>query len=93
MPFMAASEATSAVSRAATRSVALRHSALAQPEDDRWIIEGAGGVLVPVNASQLMVDLIVRLGLPALVVARSVTVRSGNAMSFSVISASATSVP
>ena len=42
-----------------------------QPTTDRWIIEGAGGVLVPVNASQLMVDLIVRLGLPALVVARS----------------------
>jgi dethiobiotin synthase len=43
----------------------------AQPEGDAWIIEGAGGVLVPVNAAQLMVDLISRLRLPALVVARS----------------------
>jgi dethiobiotin synthase len=37
----------------------------------RWIVEGAGGVLVPVNARQLMIDLIGRLGLPAVVVSRS----------------------
>ena len=36
-----------------------------------WIIEGAGGVLVPLNDEQLMVDLMSRLGLPALVVART----------------------
>ena len=36
-----------------------------------WIVEGAGGVLVPINRSSLMVDLIGRLGLAALVVARS----------------------
>ena len=42
-----------------------------QPSSDRWVVEGAGGVLVPVNASQLMIDLIARLGLATLVVARS----------------------
>lgn len=42
-----------------------------QPRSHRWIVEGAGGVLVPLNGSDLMVDLIVRLGLGTLVVARS----------------------
>ena len=37
----------------------------------RWIIEGAGGVLVPLNESELMIDLMVQLQLPILVVARS----------------------
>lgn len=35
------------------------------------VVEGAGGVLVPLNETALMVDLIERLRLPALVVARS----------------------
>jgi dethiobiotin synthetase len=35
------------------------------------IIEGAGGVLVPVNESQSMIDLIVMLGLPVIVGART----------------------
>lgn len=43
----------------------------AQPSTDRWIIEGAGGVLVPLNGSALMIDLMVRLGVAALVVGRS----------------------
>jgi dethiobiotin synthetase len=42
-----------------------------QPLEDRWVVEGAGGVLVPVNASELIIDLIARLGLATLVVARS----------------------
>jgi dethiobiotin synthetase len=37
---------------------------------DRWIVEGAGGVLVPLNESALMVDLMVRLALPVVIVAR-----------------------
>lgn len=37
----------------------------------RWIVEGAGGVFVPINRSETMLDLIRRLGLPALVAARS----------------------
>lgn len=36
-----------------------------------WVVEGAGGVLVPVNESDMMVDLMSRLGLPVVVVARS----------------------
>ena len=36
-----------------------------------FIVEGAGGVLVPLNESTLMVDLMARLALPVLVVARS----------------------
>lgn len=36
-----------------------------------WIVEGAGGVLVPLNKQQLMIDLIAGLGLPTLIVARS----------------------
>ena len=35
------------------------------------IIEGAGGVLVPVNQSQTMIDLMVLLGLPVIVAART----------------------
>jgi dethiobiotin synthetase len=38
---------------------------------DRWIVEGAGGVLVPLNHRELMVDLITALGLPVVIAARS----------------------
>jgi dethiobiotin synthetase len=42
------------------------------PADSRaWVIEGAGGVLVPLNTHQFMIDLIAALKLPTLVVARS----------------------
>jgi dethiobiotin synthetase len=37
----------------------------------RWIVEGAGGVLVPINDRETMADLMVRLGLPVVVVART----------------------
>ena len=39
--------------------------------DARWIVEGAGGVLVPINDSETMADLMVRLSLPVVVVART----------------------
>lgn len=35
-----------------------------------WVVEGAGGVLVPLNEEHTMLDLMKRLGLPVLVVAR-----------------------
>lgn len=35
------------------------------------IVEGAGGVMVPLNESELIIDLISAVGLPAVVVARS----------------------
>lgn len=37
----------------------------------RWIVEGAGGVLVPINESETMIDLMALLGLPVVVAARS----------------------
>ena len=39
--------------------------------DTTWIVEGAGGLLVPVNESQMTADWIAYLALPVLVVARS----------------------
>src|ERR1700681_2334973 len=39
--------------------------------DTSWIVEGAGGVLVPVNESQTMADWMACLALPVLIVARS----------------------
>ena len=36
-----------------------------------WIVEGAGGVLVPINESETMVELMIRLGLPVVVVTRT----------------------
>jgi len=47
--------------------------AAAAPDDDttRWIVEGAGGVLVPVNERETMIDLMSALGLPVVVAART----------------------
>jgi malonyl-CoA O-methyltransferase len=36
-----------------------------------WIVEGAGGVLAPLNDTQTIVDLIAMLGMPTLIAARS----------------------
>ena len=41
------------------------------PAGRRWVIEGAGGVLVPLNERDLMIDFMVHLKLPVLIVARS----------------------
>jgi dethiobiotin synthetase len=40
-------------------------------ENTRWIVEGAGGLLVPLNDSETMADWIALLGLPVLVAART----------------------
>jgi dethiobiotin synthase len=42
-----------------------------EPDSARWIVEGAGGVLVPVSDTANMADLITRLGLPVVIVART----------------------
>jgi dethiobiotin synthase len=42
-----------------------------RPATPRWIIEGAGGVMVPINERETMADLILALHIPVLVVARS----------------------
>ncbi|MCG8561288.1 MAG: dethiobiotin synthase [Hyphomicrobiales bacterium] len=41
------------------------------PGDGPLIVEGAGGLLVPLNEGALMIDLIARLGLPAILACRS----------------------
>lgn len=52
--------------------VAIALDAFVLPETPRLLIaEGAGGVLVPLNEEALMVDLMKRLGLPVILVARS----------------------
>lgn len=43
----------------------------AETNDDFWIVEGAGGVFVPLNDDDLMIDLMKRLDLPVVVAARS----------------------
>jgi dethiobiotin synthetase len=43
----------------------------AAPADRKWIVEGAGGVMVPLNERDLMRDLIRRIGFPAVVAART----------------------
>ena len=39
--------------------------------DSTWIVEGAGGAMVPLNERDLMVDLMRHLGLPVVVAART----------------------
>ena len=52
--------------------VSLDATSLRLPQTERpLVVEGAGGVLVPVAADCLMIDLIARFGLSAVVVARS----------------------
>lgn len=49
----------------------LMEIAACQMPSDRWLVEGAGGVLVPLNERELMIDLMTVLGLPVVVAARS----------------------
>ena len=41
------------------------------PHDARLVVEGAGGILVPINDDQMVIDIMQKIGLPVLVVARS----------------------
>ncbi len=41
------------------------------PQTNRLIVEGAGGVLVPLNETHLMIDLIKHLGIPVIIVSRN----------------------
>jgi len=49
----------------------IRVADLELPDGPPWIVEGAGGVLVPLNDTELMIDLMGALGLPVVVVGRS----------------------
>lgn len=65
-PHLSASLAHTAISLAP-----LMDLAWSRGDTTHWIVEGAGGVLVPLNEHDLMIDLIMVLGLPVLVAARS----------------------
>lgn len=41
------------------------------PDEGEWVVEGAGGVLVPINEKEMMLDVMQRLGLPVIVAART----------------------
>ncbi|MCP5379122.1 MAG: ATP-dependent dethiobiotin synthetase BioD [Novosphingobium sp.] len=56
---------------AAIDGVELDFDRLALPEPRPLVVEGAGGVLVPLTDSVLMVDLFADWGLPAIIVART----------------------
>lgn len=59
---------------AAREGIRIDLSMIRKPESrgaEHLIIEGAGGILVPLNESETMADLIVRIGAPVLLVARS----------------------
>jgi dethiobiotin synthase len=42
-----------------------------EPVSRKWIVEGAGGVMVPLNERDMMRDLIQRIGFPVIVAART----------------------
>jgi dethiobiotin synthetase len=41
------------------------------PPQRPWIVEGAGGVLVPINESETMIDLMRHIGLPVVIASRT----------------------
>jgi dethiobiotin synthetase len=57
--------------RARTRINISSHVSSVKEMDERWIVEGAGGALVPVNESDLMIHFMERLGLPVVIAART----------------------
>jgi len=60
-----------AAQRANVRINLEAHATAPKESDAAWIVEGAGGVLVPVNESDLMVHLMERLGLPVVIASRT----------------------
>ena len=56
---------------AALEGESIQLEAMQSPAVAQLIIEGAGGVLVPLNAHQLMIDLMVQFNLPVILVASS----------------------
>ena len=41
------------------------------PDDGEWIVEGAGGILVPLNETEMVLDLMEQLALPVVIAART----------------------
>jgi dethiobiotin synthetase len=65
-PHLSASLSGVSISVAGLLGIASR-----QPASDRWIVEGAGGVLVPLNDRELLIDLMATLAMPVVIAARS----------------------
>lgn len=65
-PHLSASLAGASISVAGLVEAASR-----EDPSSPWIVEGAGGVLVPLNERELMIDFMTVLGLPVVVAARS----------------------
>lgn len=65
-PHLSASLAGTAVSVPSLLELAAQHAT-----SERWIVEGAGGVLVPLDERNLMIDLIAMLGMPVVIAART----------------------
>lgn len=58
--------------REAHENIALDNLQLpAAPANRTWIVEGAGGVLVPINERELMRDLMKHIGFPVVIAART----------------------
>ncbi|WP_353861475.1 dethiobiotin synthase [Azospirillum formosense] len=71
-PAYALAEPLSPHAAAELEGVAIDPDALALPDTDRpLVVEGAGGLLVPVTEDVFIIDLIARFGLPVVLVARS----------------------
>ncbi len=71
-PVYALSASLSPAAAAQAEGIRIDPARLALPAADApLVVEGAGGVLVPITQDFLMIDLIDRLGLPVVVVARS----------------------
>lgn len=51
--------------------IQLKDFILPEYDTDNLIVEGAGGLMVPINDSDMIIDLVAYLGLPVLLVARS----------------------
>jgi dethiobiotin synthetase len=64
----------------------------AAPADRRWVIEGAGGAMVPLNERDLMTDLMRQIGFPVIVAART-TLGTINHTLLTVASLRAASLP
>lgn len=58
--------------RLADRRISIDEILEMKVDDSRfWVVEGAGGVLVPLNEQELIIDLIGRLDIPVVIAARS----------------------
>jgi len=70
-PHLAAQQSGQTIDLLFLGDMARRRASARHDQEKRWIVEGAGGALVPVNDTALMTDLMALLDLPVLIVARN----------------------